>query len=95
MDDLTRELSDAVVIGINKAILSRVAEKPNTMLLNLEDVNLEVIKAFLQSKRSSTWSIWSIGSDDTLEKAASWFQREINLLYTFLYRMEDYGSDFK
>ncbi len=95
MDSLTKQLSDAVVIGVNKAILARVAENPSTLLINLEDANIEAIEAFLKSKRSATWSTYSIGSDDTLEKAARWFQKELNSLYTFLYRVEEYGSDFK
>jgi len=90
--DLTRTMTDAVAIAINKAILASVAEKPSSPLINLEDVTIEQIKEFLRAKHTSSWSIFSISSNDSMEKAAHWFQRELGLLHSFLYRVEEYDS---
>lgn len=93
-DEFVRSMNDEITTQINKAILHRVAVKPMSPLINLEDVTSEVIKDFLKSKHSSTWSIFSIGSQDSLEKAADWFKRELSLLYAFTYRPEEYAAVF-
>jgi hypothetical protein len=93
-DKLTQELTDAVVININKAILQAVAVKPSSPLINLEDATLEQIKEFLRSKHTATWSIFSVSRTDSLEKAATWFQGELNQFHAFLYRNEEYTAKF-
>jgi hypothetical protein len=93
-DKLTQELTDAVVININKAILQAVAQKPSSPLINLEDATIEQIKEFLGSKHTSNWSIFSISSEDSLEKAATWFQGELGKFHAFLYRNEEYTATF-
>jgi hypothetical protein len=87
-----KELSEEITRAINLSLVNKVAEKPNIPLLNLEDVSIEVISKFLTSRHSSTWSIYSISSSDSLEAAAKWFKRELDLLYAFTYRPEEYRS---
>lgn len=93
-DKLTQELTDAVVININKAILQAVAVKPSSPLINLEDATIEQIKDFLRSKHTGTWGIYSVARSDSLEKAATWFQGELSKFHTFLYRNEEYTAAF-
>ena len=78
-------IANNLITAINKAILGRVAEKPASPLINLEDASIEAIKDYLRSKHSATWSIYSISSDDTLEKAALWFKSELSNFHSFLY----------
>lgn len=94
MTDFISDMTEAVAINVNKAILASIAEKPTSPLINLEDATHDQIKAFLRSKRSTTWSLYSIGHEDSLDKAAVWFSRELGLLHAFLYRTEEYLSAF-
>lgn len=91
-DEFVRSMSDEITTQINKAILHQVAVQPMTPLMNLEDITGEVIKDFLRSKHTATWSIFSIGSEDSLEKATEWFKRELNMLYAFTYRSDEYAA---
>jgi hypothetical protein len=93
-DLFLQEMDADITVAINKAIVSRVAEQPLVPLLNLEDITVESIKAFLGTKHTSTWSVFSIGSEDSMEKAAEWFKRELDLLYAFTYRSEEYEAIF-
>lgn len=87
------DINEDITKEINRAILGRIAEKPTVPIINLEDVPVEVIKVYLQSKRSSTWSTYSIGSEDSLEKAAVWFKRELDSIYAFVYRIDEYNVE--
>lgn len=85
MTNLVIEINDTIAREVNRAILAKVAEKPESKLFNLEDLDVRVIKDFLRSKHCGTWSIYSISSEDTLDKAARWFSTEIFKLYEFMY----------
>lgn len=77
---------NASIRAINKQIVIDIANNPNTKVINLGDVDEDRIKNWLLSKHSSTWSIFSIGSEDSLGKAANWFAKELDSFYAYLYQ---------
>ena len=90
----TENISKPLIIAINKAILGAAAEKPARPLINLEGATVEAVKDYLREKHTVTWAIWSISSDDSLEKAAEWFKAELVKFHSFLYLPRDDRSIF-
>lgn len=84
-DKAVEEINTAIATIVNRNILKQVAEKPNSRLLNLEETTNDTIKDWLKQKHSSTWAVFSISSEDSLEKAARWFQDQLDSFYTHFY----------
>lgn len=84
--DVITNLSEEIARTINKQVLIDLTLTPTTRLINVDKVDNEVIKDWLRSKQSSTWAIYSISSEDSLEKAASWFKSELDKFVSHLYQ---------
>lgn len=77
-------ITSIMTIQINSAILSAIEKKPNSKILNLESLSLDVIKAYIRAKGSSEWARRSVANDKSLEETANWFKAEIDKLYAFM-----------
>lgn len=47
------------------------------------DIDKEIIKRWLASKRTTLWSIWAITDEEGRENASEWFYKEIDSLIRF------------
>lgn len=84
--DVITNLSEEIARTINKQVLIDLTLTPTARLINVDKVDNEVIKDWLRSKQSSTWAIYSISSEDSLEKAATWFKGELDKFVAHLYQ---------
>lgn len=84
--DVISNLSEEIARTINKQVLIDLTLTPTARLINVDKVDNEVIKDWLRSKQSITWAIYSISSDDSLEKAATWFKSELDKFVAHIYQ---------
>lgn len=78
------DITDTMVFEINKAIMKKVAQKPNLKLLNLEDVTVENIASWLETFHSVEWGRFSVKDYDDKIKVADWFRRNLYEFYAYL-----------
>lgn len=77
-------ITSLMAAELNKLTLSTIEQRPNAKILNLEEVDLDTIKAYLRTKGSQEWARRSIASEDSMEQTADWFKRELDKLYAFV-----------
>jgi hypothetical protein len=84
-DLAVEEINSTIANVVNRTILKQIAERPNSRLLNLEEIDCDTIEQWLRTKRTTIWSNYSISSRDSLEEAAEWFKGELDSLYRHYY----------
>ena len=85
MKDPIELIKAEIAAQINKQVLLDIAEKPTSKLINVDKVSLDEIKDWLRDKHVATWSIYSIHSEDSMEKAAKWFKEQLDSFVSHLY----------
>ena len=70
----------------NKMIVKEIANNPTVLIPTLKEVTFEACKEYIRSRKVSIWGPTIISSEDDLDKAASWFQKQVNNLYGFILR---------
>lgn len=86
MKDPIEIINEEIARVVNKQILLDITEQPTTRLINVDKVTSDEIKDWLRNKHSTTWSVWSIHSEDTLEKAAGWFKEQLDSFAAHIYK---------
>mgnify|MGYP001565500153 CR=1 FL=1 len=77
MNAIVEGITSAFTVEVNRAILRQIRNKPNSMILNLEDINDEKVKEFLASLHTQIWGHHTLYSADGYDRAAHWFTEQL------------------
>lgn len=69
---------------LTKEVLNQVANNPTARILNIDELSLDVVKKYLESKHVTLWADWYLTSSSSMEKASTWLKDEIDQIYSFI-----------
>lgn len=77
------DITEVMKFELNRAIVTQLEMKPTTRLLNLDELDLDAIKKYLQETHVILWQNYMLTSTDSLEVAARFIKDLFNKFYEF------------